>query len=148
MHRVQRKDAVCFTLFKPSETDPSLQRPKDLDLVAVLEEFEFPGCPSSSFFLLANWLLSIIANLATCEQLFSVFGTTLTKLRNRLGTTTLSSLTKLKMHIRGKHQEKSTKNQMKHLFDHRSKTVPPLTTSLLQPRPFNPDPREAVASGK
>ena len=133
-----------FTSFKPLETDLSLQRSKDLDPVAVLEEFEFPGCPSSSFFLLANRLLSIVANSATCERLFSVFGTTLTKLRNRLGTTTLSSLAELKMHIRSEHQEKSTKNRMKHLFDHRSKTVPPSTTSLLQPRPFNPNPREAA----
>ena len=32
-------------------------------------------------------------------MLFSIFGTTLTKLRNRLGTNTLDALSELKMHI-------------------------------------------------
>ena len=72
------------------------------------------------FYRLANRLLLISANSATCEQLFSVFGTTLTKLRNRMGTSTLSSLAELKMHTRDEYKEKSTKNQMKKLFDHRS----------------------------
>jgi len=44
-------------------------------------------------------LLSICANSASCEMLFSIFGTTLTKLQNRLGTNTLDALSELKMHI-------------------------------------------------
>ena len=53
-----------------------------------------------------------------------MFGTTPTKLRNRVGTSTLSSLAELKMHIRGEHQEKSKKTRMKNLFGHRSRTSP------------------------
>ena len=39
------------------------------------------------------------ANSASCERLFSIFSTTLTKLRNRLGTNNLNSPSELKMHI-------------------------------------------------
>ena len=58
-----------------------------------------------------------------------------------MGTSTLSSLAELKMHIRGEHQEKSTKIRIKHLFNNRSKNNPLPTASLLQPPPFNPDPQ-------
>ena len=59
-----------------------------------------------------------------------------------MGTSTLASLAELKMHIRGEHQEKSTKIRMKHLFDHRSKSTLPdaLPVSELAP----PDPEPAV----
>ena len=50
-------------------------------------------------------------------------GATLIELRNRMGTSTLSSLAEIKMHIRGEHQERSTKIGMKRLFGHRSKTT-------------------------
>ena len=133
---------------------------KDLDPLAILLDFVFPGCPPSPFFRLADRLLSIVANSATCERLFSVFGTTLTKLRNRMGTSTLSSLAELKMHIRGEHQEKSTKIRMKNLFNNRSRNIPPAPTSPPQPPPFSPNPQneptidlstsfisEALASG-
>jgi hypothetical protein len=58
-----------------------------------------------------------------------VFGTTLTKLRNRMGTSTLGSLAELKMHIRDEHKDKSTKIRMKNLFSHRSPSdaAPPLS---------------------
>jgi len=61
-------------------------------------------------------ILNICANSATCERLWSVYGVTLTKLRNRLGTETLSSLGELKMHIRDEHIRKETKTRMKRLF--------------------------------
>ncbi|CDO73980.1 hypothetical protein BN946_scf185043.g29 [Trametes cinnabarina] len=49
--------------------------------------------------MLAHRLLSVCANLASCERLFSIFGQLLTKPRNRLGSTTLSALAELKMHL-------------------------------------------------
>lgn len=59
-----------------------------------------------------------------------------------MGTSTLSSLAELKMHIRDEHQEKLTKIRMKHLFNHRSKNTPPATASSSQPPPSNLDPRQ------
>ena len=52
---------------------------------------------------LAVHLLSVCANSASCERLFSVFGNILTKLRNRLGTKKLSQLAEIKMHLRDEH---------------------------------------------
>ena len=69
-----------------------------------------------------------------------MFGTTLTKLRNRMGTSTLSSLAELKMHIRSEHQERLTKIRMKHMFGRRSESIPSTTTSPSQPPPPDPNP--------
>jgi len=54
--------------------------------MAVYEEFCFPGRERPAFIHLAMRILSISANSASCERLFSMFGNILTKLRNRLGT--------------------------------------------------------------
>jgi len=68
-------------------------------------------------FRLAYHILSICPNSASCERLFSVFGNTLTKLRNRLGNETLTSLAELKMHIRDEHlRAGETKERMKRFF--------------------------------
>lgn len=68
-------------------------------------------------FKLAYHILSICPNSASCERLFSVFGNTLTKLRNRLGTQTLTSLAEVKMHIRDEHvRDGETKRRMKRFF--------------------------------
>ncbi|KIK73108.1 hypothetical protein PAXRUDRAFT_179237 [Paxillus rubicundulus Ve08.2h10] len=61
-------------------------------------------------------ILSITANLASCERLFSTFGATLTKLRNWLGTSTLQSLAELKMHICDQQLQKGAKDQIKQRF--------------------------------
>lgn len=72
-------------------------------------------------FKLAYHILSICPNSASCERLFSVFGNTLTKLRNRLGNQTLASLAELKMHIRDEHlRNGETKARMKRFFGQRS----------------------------
>ncbi|KIK96933.1 hypothetical protein PAXRUDRAFT_267779 [Paxillus rubicundulus Ve08.2h10] len=44
-------------------------------------------------------VLSVTANSASCERLFSTFGSTLTKLCNPLGANTLQALAEQKMHI-------------------------------------------------
>ena len=72
---------------------------------------------SPPLFKLAYHILSICPNSASCERLFSVFGNTLTKLRNRLGNQTLTSLAELKMHIRDEHlRAGETKRAMKRFF--------------------------------
>ncbi|KAJ8688720.1 hypothetical protein PTI98_013479 [Pleurotus ostreatus] len=68
---------------------------------------------------LAEHILSICANSASCERLFSVLGNTLTKLRNRLSTKPLVELAKLKMHICDKYLRKSDiekQTDRKHMF--------------------------------
>ena len=75
------------------------------------------GAVLPPLFKLAYHILSICPNSASCERLFSVFGNTLTKLRNRLGNDTLSSLAELKMHIRDEHlRNGKVKDRMKRLF--------------------------------
>lgn len=66
--------------------------------------------------VLARRILSICANSASCERLFSVFGTNLTKLRNRMRTETLVSLAELKMHIRDEHRAQNAKARLKRKF--------------------------------
>jgi len=63
-----------------------------------------------------------------------------------MGTSTLSSLAELKMHIRGEHQERSTKVRMKKLFNHRSSTSAAGTISTPQPPPPDPNPEPVIAS--
>ena len=54
-----------------------------------------------------------------------------------MGTSTLASLTELKMHIRSEHQEKSMKIQMKHLFNHQSRSTLSDAVPAMKPPPPN-----------
>jgi hypothetical protein len=79
------------------------------------------GSTPPPLFKLACHILSICPNSASCERLFSIFGNTLTKLRNRLGTQTLTSLAELKMHIRDEHvRDGESKQRMKRFFGAKS----------------------------
>ena len=53
---------------------------------------------------------------------------------------TLASLPELKMHIRGEHQQKSTKIRMKHLFDCQSRSSLSDAVSALMPPSPDPEP--------
>ena len=76
---------------------------------------------------LAKRILSVTANSASCERLFSVFGNTLTKLRNRTGTKTLHNLAEIKLHIRNQHQEKKTGARICKIFEQRATPAAPPT---------------------
>ena len=109
------------------------------------------GCPPP-LFKLANHILSICPNSASCERLFSVFGNTLTKLRNRLGNTTLTSLAELKMHIRDEHmRDADTKKRMKRFFGAAANVSPP-QADIAAPEPasqaqsISPSPAAIVPS--
>jgi hypothetical protein len=105
----------------------------------VYKDFCFPGRPPPAFILLAQRILSISANSASCERLFSVFGMTLTKLRSRLGTETLTSLAELKMHIRDENLQKDSRKRMKRHFGRRQAVPPPQpTTTVPTPIPIDP----------
>jgi hypothetical protein len=86
------------------------------DPLVVYEDFSFAGHEPPAFILLARRILSICANSASCERLFSIFGTTLTKLRNRLGMQTMTAISELKMHIRDENIRNQTKTRLKREF--------------------------------
>ena len=88
--------------------------------MVLYDEFCFVGREPPPFIHLAKHVLSISANLASCERLFSVFGNILTKLRNRLGTNNMVVLAELKMHIRDEHAHKQTKKRLKRVFQVRT----------------------------
>ncbi|KIJ08507.1 hypothetical protein PAXINDRAFT_88771, partial [Paxillus involutus ATCC 200175] len=81
--------------------------------LSVYDDYSFSGQPPTPFILLARRILTVTANSASCERLFSTFRSTLTKLRNRLGTGTLQALAELKMHIRDQQIQKGTKEHLK-----------------------------------
>jgi hypothetical protein len=93
------------------------------DLLSIFVDFSFAGQPPTPFIQLAQRILTICDNSATCERPWSVFGITLTKLRNHLGLNTLTSLSELKMHIQDEHMLKETKVQMKQMFIKRTETA-------------------------
>ena len=109
----------------------SLLQNESPDPLQVYTDFCFPGRDPPPFMLLARRVLSICANSASCERLFSVFGTTLTKLRNQLGTTTLNALSELKMHIRDKHLWKQTRKHLKRVFATQNEMVQTSSTNTL-----------------
>lgn len=71
-----------------------------LDPLRVWEDAIFPGEAPQGLYHLAVHILSICANSASCERLFSTLGLILTKLRTRLSNKRLLGLAKLKMHAR------------------------------------------------
>lgn len=116
----------------------------------IYVDFSFAGQPPSPFLRLARRLLSICANSATCERLWSVFGATLTKLRNRLGVDTLTALSELKMHIRDEHLRKDTKTRLKRRFATRSTSAAAPAAPEPPPAPdsrFSDDETESIAAG-
>ena len=99
---------------------------------------------SPPLFKLAFHVLSICPNSASCERLFSVFGNTLTKLRNRLGNTTLTSLAELKMHIHDEHlRSGETKERMKRFFGKASNAPTPSGQPIVVAPPLTTDATEA-----
>ena len=114
------------------------------DPLSIFVDFSFAGQPPTPFIRLARRILTICANSATCERLWSVFGMTLTKLRNRLGLGTLTSLSELKMHIRDEHMQKETKTRMKHMFIQRTESARPAALSA-QPLPI-PEPPSIITT--
>ena len=63
--------------------------------------------------MLAMHILSISANSALCEHLFSSFGNILIKLHNQMSTKTLSTFGELKLHIHNQHHKYDTKQHVK-----------------------------------
>ncbi|KAJ3713958.1 ribonuclease H-like domain-containing protein [Lentinula raphanica] len=72
--------------------------------------------------------------IPSCERLFSIFGNTLTKLRNKLGSKTLTMLAGLKMHIRDEHLAKEESKRLKRHFgqvrqEHNQSPTPAATSA-------------------
>jgi hypothetical protein len=114
--------------------------------VVLYDQFCFLGREPPPFIRLAKRILSISANSASCERLFSVFGNILTKLRNRLGIDNMVMLAELKMHIRDEHAHKQTKKRLKRVFQVRTDAeraaaalaVPSVSTGTTNNAPSQP----------
>jgi hypothetical protein len=91
------------------------------DPLAVFQSFGHPGHPPTDFIKSCRRLLSVSANSASCERLFSIFGNILTKLRNRLGKGTLTELAELKMRVCDEEMESGGKDCLKSRFEARVK---------------------------
>ncbi|KAF5330104.1 hypothetical protein D9758_018273 [Tetrapyrgos nigripes] len=113
----------CNTLFRLAGIQDILtwlwwrfypQEPLDFEFSNHLDDY----LHSRGFFI--NIQSRIQLELGNAEaNLFSVFGNTLTKLRNRLGKQTLTDLTELKMHIRDKHLQSAASTWLKRRFEAR-----------------------------
>jgi hypothetical protein len=109
------------------------------DPLAVYKGMSIAGEPPPPLFKLADHILSICPNSASCERLFSIFGNTLTKLRNRLGNQTLTSLAELKMHIRDEHvHDGEMKKRVKRFFGNSSHSTNAASTLPLAPHASTP----------
>ena len=62
-----------------------------------------------------------------------------------MGTSTLSSIAELKMHVRNEHQLNSTKIWMKRMFVARSTTIPPNESSILPTLAHPPSPQSPAS---
>ncbi|KIK75930.1 hypothetical protein PAXRUDRAFT_85206, partial [Paxillus rubicundulus Ve08.2h10] len=88
---------------KKIETDP----------LNFYKDYCFAGQPPTPFIQLAQCVLSVTANSASCEWFFSTFSSTLTKPCNWLGTNTLQALTEMKMHIWDQQLQQSLKQHVR-----------------------------------
>jgi len=112
------------------------------DPMNVFKTFIYPGKPDPPLITFARRLLSVSANSASCERLFSVFGATLTKLRNRLGVSLLTILAELKMHIRDEHiRDQTAKSRLKCRFEPPKgpSAVPAASQAIPQATPITPN---------
>ncbi|KAG2344667.1 hypothetical protein BDR05DRAFT_860971, partial [Suillus weaverae] len=80
------------------------------DPIDIWAGLSHPGSPLRPLHSIAQHLLSICPNSASCECLFSVFGAILMKWRNRLSTETLTLIAELKMYV---HEEHTQNNVIK-----------------------------------
>ncbi|KAG0707177.1 ribonuclease H-like domain-containing protein, partial [Suillus ampliporus] len=74
-----------------------------VDPIDIWTGLSHPGSARRPLHTIAQRLLSICPNSASCERLFSMFGAILTKWRNRLSTETLTLLAELKMYVHEEH---------------------------------------------
>ena len=74
----------------------------------------FGDAEPTPFQKLARCILSICANSASCEHLFSMFGIILTRLQSRLHAEALTNLAELRMHLRDEHIRNGTAKERLH----------------------------------
>ncbi|KAF8890537.1 hypothetical protein CPB84DRAFT_1683533, partial [Gymnopilus junonius] len=86
-----------------SEMNTAENENQILDPLTILMTYGFPGHPDMPFIAFAKHILSISANSASCECLFSLLRNLLTKLQNHLDLKTLTNLAEAKMHIHNEH---------------------------------------------
>ena len=98
---------------------------KTPDLVKLFNDFTFPHQKPPPLIELATWILSVTANSASCEHLFSVFGDILTRKRNCLSANNLHTLAELKLHIQNELQEQKIGACIHKIFKRRATLATP-----------------------
>lgn len=74
-----------------------------LDPIKAWDGIRHASQPRSPLQKLAHRIHSITTNSASCERLFSAFGTTLTRLHSRLQSKSMVDLAELRLHLRNEH---------------------------------------------
>ncbi|KDQ55684.1 hypothetical protein JAAARDRAFT_208479 [Jaapia argillacea MUCL 33604] len=100
-----------------------------------------PDAEPTPLVKLALRILSICGNSASCEHLFSVFGLILTKLRARMGNTTLLNMAELKMYLRDEYTRTNGRDHLKRQFTTAADAHPHSEASA----PSAPSPSPATA---
>ena len=118
--------------------DANLQK-ESPDPCCVFDEYKF-GDEDIALFHFARKVLSITANSASCERLFSAYGIILNKHRNRLLLKNLQNQAELKAHTRDEHiRDNNKRKRLKRHFSthkdvHRAENTP------APPSPIVPQP--------
>lgn len=89
-----------------SSAETERKRPDPLKMYEGIRFQDAEPTPLQKF---AHRIFSICANSASCERLFSLFGTVLTKLRSRLGLKGLTDLAELRLHLRDEYMQMGDK---------------------------------------
>ncbi|KAF7776812.1 hypothetical protein Agabi119p4_5205 [Agaricus bisporus var. burnettii] len=85
--------------------------------VNIYNHIGFTNTAETAFTTFAKHILNISANSASCERLFSSFGTILTRLRNRLLPSNMVNIAELAAQIRDEHQrDEEMKNRLHQLL--------------------------------
>ncbi|GLB41919.1 hypothetical protein LshimejAT787_1005190 [Lyophyllum shimeji] len=110
-----------------------------LDPVKAWDGVRHLSRPRTPLQKLAHRIHSITTNSASCERLFSAFGTTLTRLRSRLRSKSMVDLAELRVHLRNEHvREGRVKARLKRKMTTHDDTTTdgadPATTNQVEPQ--------------
>ncbi|EKM56581.1 uncharacterized protein PHACADRAFT_207792 [Phanerochaete carnosa HHB-10118-sp] len=111
-------DFACLREVVANQWSTALKMGTSPDPLSAWKSCQHPHLPMRPLYRLARRILSVCANSASCERLFSTLGNILTKLRNCMGNMMLLSLAEMKLLIRDEHlRDGKLKERLKHHID-------------------------------